>query len=338
LVRRKKSRSSRVAVAQMNCELGDVAANLGTIEQLARQASRSKPDLVCFPELATTGYTLGRRWLELAEPIPGPSSEALGEVARRHGFVLVCGIAERDANTGRVYDSAVVIDPRGKVVGVYRKVHLWAEERNFFTPGLGFPIFRTEKLGAFGVGICYDVEFPESARSMALQGANLILFPSAEMRPMENHVETYVKSRSAENCVYVAFSNRVGTEKKTVFFGRSQIVSPQCKVLAKAGPQDQLAVADLDYSLLERERATTLPYLKQLVPSAYRATGETQLASKEQARVEMAQRNQTLNFNGRANSPPWAAYFCGTRPDSSESSVSLTQSGSISRSSESSFR
>lgn len=261
----------RVAVAQMDCILGDKDKNLETIERLARTVARRSPDLVCFPELATTGYSLNERWDDLAERIPGKSSDFLSDIARKFNFALVCGIVERDSEKhNRIYDSAVIYDRNGMLIGSYRKVHLWAEERKYFTPGNSFTVFKTDKFHTIGVGICYDLEFPESSRSMALQGAQLVLFPSAEMKPMENHIETYLKSRSAENCIFTAFSNRIGKEGKTVFFGQSQIVSPSCKALAKVAKKAEgFAVADLDFSLLEKERCSTLPYLSQRVPSAY---------------------------------------------------------------------
>ena len=253
----------------MNCALGHIEDNLDRIEQITREISKKKQaNVVCFPELATTGYSLGPKWIKLADEIPGKTTDRLASIASENGCYIICGIDEKDKK--KIYDSAVLIDRSGKIVGTYRKVHLWDKEKEFFTPGKEFPVFQTE-IGRVGIGICYDVEFPEPARNMAKRGAQIVFFPSAEMRPMENHVETYVKSRSAENCMYVAFSNRIGREGKTLFFGRSQIASPACRVLAKAGYNDKFVSARIDTSFLETEKAL-LPYLRDLAPQAYRVT------------------------------------------------------------------
>ncbi len=259
----------KVAVVQMDCKLGDVESNMATIEAFARRLAKREADIVCFPELATTGYSLNRRWRDYSEPIPGPTSNRLAWLAREFGFYLICGIAERDSRSKRIFDSAILISSTGDFVGVYRKVHLWATERRFFTPGRRFRVFKT-KFGKIGIGICYDLEFPEPARAMALQGAEIIFFSSAQPLPMENHVDTYIRSRAAENCVFVAHSNRIGREGRTVFFGQSQIVSPACRALARKDGGQGFVVAQVDFRSSHRMRRK-LPYLQQRVPSAYSA-------------------------------------------------------------------
>jgi predicted amidohydrolase len=256
-----------VAVAQMNCRLGDVKANLNQIENVARIIDKREADIACFPELVTTGYSLYRRWRELAETIPGRTTERLGKVAEEFGFYLIAGLPESDRHSRRIFNTAVLVNPAGDVIGSYRKVHLWNQERRHFTRGNHFPIFAT-KFGKIGIGICYDLEFPESARNMAMQGANLIFFPSAEMKPLETLIETYIRSRAAENQVYLGFSNRTGREGKTVFFGRSQITSPTNRVLARTQGSTGIAVATVDMDDLIKYRKN-FPYLKQRVPKAY---------------------------------------------------------------------
>lgn len=253
----------------MDCKVADVRANIETIRNVSRKSvQKLAPDFVCFPELATTGYSLNERWAKFAEPIPGETTERLSKIASELGSYFICGIDELDRSTREIYDSAVLISPNGRLIGVYRKVHLWASEREYFRHGTEFPVFET-KFGKIGIGICYDIEFPEAARSLASAGADLLFFPSAQMTPMEKHVETYAMSRAAENCCFVAFSNRIGTERGTRFFGRSEIVSPQCKVLSKASPGVNVASATVDRSLLQKLRPEKLPYLSHLVPQAY---------------------------------------------------------------------
>ena len=260
----------KVAVAQMGCRLGNVDRNLATISALAARAAKREADITCFPELAITGYALNVKWRKYSEPIPGPTANRLAHIAQEFGFYLICGMAERDSKSKRIFDSAVLLNPSGDFVGVYRKVHLWDTERRYFTPGIRFPVFKT-KLGTIGIGICYDLEFPEPARAMALQGAEIIFFASAQPSPMGNQVDTYIRSRAGENCVFVAHSNRVGREGRLVFFGQSQIVSPLCRTLARKEKGPGLAVAQLDLRSIYELRERKLPYLHQRIPRVYAA-------------------------------------------------------------------
>jgi predicted amidohydrolase len=258
-----------VAVTQLKCKLGDVEANLRRMRDLAQKARRKGLDVLCFPELVTTGYSLGQRWVDLAEPIPGPTTEKLGQIAGDLRSYLIVGMSERDSHSDRIFNSAVLIDRGGEVAGIYRKVHLWNEERRYFTPGNEFKVFSTD-FGAVGIGICYDLEFPETSRILALGGAKILFFPAAEMRPFENQVETYLRSRAAENGVFVCMSNRIGREERTVFFGRSQIVSPTSRVMARAKGSPGLATARLHLETIANERKK-LPYLQQRMPVVYGA-------------------------------------------------------------------
>lgn len=259
----------RVAVAQMDCRLGDVRTNLRQIGYLAQKIGKRDVDIVCFPELVTTGYSLNEKWVELAETIPGETTGRLSSIAEEFGLYLVVGMAERDLESDRTFNSAVLMGPKGEVAGVYRKVHLWGAEKRFFSPGDGFPTFKT-KIGVVGMAICYDLEFPESTRILTLRGAQIVFYPSAEWKPFETLIETYVKSRAAENVVYAGFSNRIGREGEAVFFGHSRIVSPDCRTLARAGSASEaFAIARIDLADLSKKRKK-LPYLEDRVPNAYR--------------------------------------------------------------------
>ena len=257
----------------MNCALGNVRHNLQKIKSLAQRAARREVDMVCFPELATTGYALNRSWRKLAEKVSGPTSDALGRIASEHGFYLICGIDELHPKGDRIYDSSVLIDPNGSVAGVYRKVHLWASEQKFFTPGNSFPVFRT-RFGKIGLGICYDLEFPEPARIMALGGADIIFFSSAQPKPMQTMVGTYVRSRAGENSIFACHSNRVGREGHLVYFGQSQIVSPTCQPLARMNESEGLIQAELDLPSIKKLRKTELPYFRDRTPNLYSALGK----------------------------------------------------------------
>ncbi len=267
------SRLFTVAAAQINTRLGDVQANLQLIRKLSNKISRKNKgvDIICFPELATTGYALGKKWTQLAEEVPGQITDELAKMASEGGHYLICGVDERGSGEekNKIYDSAVLISPDGKLLGVYRKVHLWGTERKFFTSGRSFPVFKTTRLGTIGIGICYDLEFPEPARIMAQKGAKVVFYPSAQPSNARKQVEIYVRSRACENCIFTVFSNRVGREGRLSFFGESQINSPDTKILALAGRNEEgFVTARLDLRLLERE-SKLLPYLKELEPQAY---------------------------------------------------------------------
>jgi predicted amidohydrolase len=250
----------------MRCKLGDAEKNIEKINQLSRRASRFDADIISFPELATTGYLLGRAWWKHAETIPGPSVDKLGRIASEYGLYLISGIDEREGK--RIHDSSLLIAPNGDVHGVYRKVHLWAKERNYFTPGNEFPVFNT-RLGKVGLGICYDLEFPEPARIMALAGAEIIVYSSAQMKPMQRMIDIYVHSRAGENALFVCHSNRVGREGNLVYFGQSQIIHPSCKTLARMDETEGVVVAHLEMGAIARLRKAKLPYLRQRVPGLY---------------------------------------------------------------------
>jgi predicted amidohydrolase len=166
--------SVTVAVIQMEPVFGATSANVAHSVALIEQAASKGAELVVLPELCNTGYVFrGRAEARaLAEEIPdGPSTRTWMEVAARHGLHIVAGITERAG--GQLFNSAVIVGPHG-LVGRYRKMHLWANEALFFSPGdLGFPVFDTP-LGRIGCHICYDCWFPESFRLAALQGAEIL--------------------------------------------------------------------------------------------------------------------------------------------------------------------
>ncbi|MEZ4564215.1 MAG: nitrilase-related carbon-nitrogen hydrolase [Thermomicrobiales bacterium] len=219
-----ESRESRVAVVQMTPRAGEVAANLTRISQ--ETAALAPVDLVVFPELALTGpVTDAETAHRLAQPIPGPLTEQAQAVAAAHDTYLVVGLVEQGAGSGNLYNSAALIAPQG-VVGVYRKLHLSAEDRAWATPGDGgLPVFDVPP-GRTGLLIGYDALFPEAARELALQGADIIACPSlldgpqvrpygATSVPFPAYVETgptvdhfhLWRERERENHAHVLFAN-----------------------------------------------------------------------------------------------------------------------------------
>jgi predicted amidohydrolase len=244
----------RVAIHQFAPEFGAVAANLQRIEA----ALRATPaDLWVLPELATSGYDFVDRaeCLRLAELVPGPATEQLAGVCAATGAHLVAGLAERCGDT--LYNTAVYLGPGG-LLGRYRKVHLFDREARVFAPGPDpFPVYRSGEW-RLGLMICFDWLFPEAARSLALQGADLIAHPSNLVLP---YCHAAMVTRALENGVFTITANRVGTESRAgrslTFTGGSRVIDPRGRVLGAAGTaSEETLVVDIDPAAA-RDKAIT---------------------------------------------------------------------------------
>jgi predicted amidohydrolase len=235
----------RIGFFQFAPRFGQVDHNL---EALAAAVSGVQADLVVAPELALSGYlfTRKREVEQMAEEVPGPATDRLTRASAEANCHVVVGLAERSGD--RLYNSAVLIGPRG-VIGVYRKVHLFYEEKLYFSPGdRGFPLFdiRGVKVGLL---VCFDHFFPEAARTLALQGAQIICHPSNLVLPEYGQLTTRV--RSIENRVFWILANRYGTERRDgktlTYSGCSQITADNGEILARAQAEgDSLTVVQVD--------------------------------------------------------------------------------------------
>ena len=259
----------KLAVCQASGTPGDVVANLRAAREVAGRAAAQGADLVVFPEAFLTGYNVGALLGELAEPPDGPSGRALGELARDAGVALLCGYPERDGP--RVYNSAMLVDAGGERVLGYRKTHLFGPvDRAAFAPGESFVTAEVAGLRV-GVLICFDIEFPEAARQLALLGAQLIAVPTSLMAPFDVVARTLVPARAAENQVFVAYANRVGCEGDLLYVGQSCVCGPDGSDLARANREaDELIVADVDPAAIERARSE-YSYLAERRPRLYGA-------------------------------------------------------------------
>ena len=221
-------------------------------------------DLVVLPELFTSGYFFrsSSHAREMAEPVPdGPTTAWLAEQASRTGATLVAGLPERGSG-GALYNSAVVCSPGG-FVGTYRKAHLYYEETLHFEPGTGgFPVFELETGSGtdyrLGVMVCFDWFFPESARTLALRGADVIAHPSNLVRP---NCPRAMPIRALENRVFTVTANRTGHEtngeEELTFIGQSEICDPGGELLARAGrDEDAFGVAEIDPHAARDKRVT----------------------------------------------------------------------------------
>jgi len=236
----------RVGFYQYDPQFGEVAKNL---DALIAKLEQVEADLIVLPELCATGYQfVSQKEVEqLAEPIPdGPTTRRLAEIAARRRMHIVAGLPEKAGSC--CYNSAIVVGPAG-FLGSYRKTHLFYEETLFFTPGdSGFQVWDIG--GArIGVMICFDWYYPESARSLAVQGADILCHPSNLILP---NCPDSMPVRCLENRVFAITCNRTGSEARggkdrLTYIGNSEIVTPRGVILHRA-PRDQedLAIVDID--------------------------------------------------------------------------------------------
>ncbi|MGH2670343.1 MAG: carbon-nitrogen hydrolase family protein, partial [bacterium] len=258
-------RDVTIAAVQMDVELENREATLAKVASWTDEAAAKHADVVLFPELVlSAGYSLGDKIYDLAERVPGPSTEALGRKAREHNIYIIAGIAERD-NTGTVYNTAVIIGRNGEVAGSYRKTHLFPATESVFAPGTQLSVFDLD-FGRVAVPICYDLEFPEPGRVLCLKGAEILLSMAAHwigtgsVGTPGNFITTIYAARALENRVPVVLSNRTGFDPglQDNFIGLSRIVDADGMTIA-AVPDDRegMITATLD---LNEQRKRRLSY------------------------------------------------------------------------------
>jgi predicted amidohydrolase len=256
----------RLAAFQMEAVAGDVATNLAMISDAAAEAKAKSAEVMVAPELAVTGYGAGDAIRELAQPVDGAQVAALAEVAAKNSITLVAGFAERAGSA--IYNSAALIEPNGRRV-FYRKCQLYgAYEKAIFAPGDRAPAvfdLNVMKTGGMKAGllICFDVEFPEYTRRLALAGAEIALVPTAqpdnESAPFI--AEKIVPVRAFENGIAIVYADHAGKDERFAYAGRSCIVMPDGSDAARAGPTGAaVIVADYEPAAYDKDRAEN-PYL-----------------------------------------------------------------------------
>ncbi len=289
--------SYRVALVQMAMSR-DPDQNLRAAVARVGEAAAAGARLVCLPELFRSRYFAQREdaaLFDLAEPVPGPSTEALGRAAKDAGVVVIAPVFERRA-PGLYHNTAVVLDADGRVAGLYRKMHIPDDpayyEKFYFAPGdLGFRVFDT-RVGRIGTLVCWDQWYPEGARLTALQGAHILLYPTAiGWHPVEKATHgaaqldawrTIQRSHAIANGLYVAAVNRVGHERLDgasagdgiEFWGGSFLADPFGAVVAE-GPADREAVVIGEVNLARIEEVRRgWPFLRDRRIDAYGGIGQ----------------------------------------------------------------
>ena len=285
----------RIGLVQMSCG-PDPDANLDKAADRVREAAREGANVVCLPELFRAQYFCQREDItlfDLAEPIPGPSTERLSAIAREEKVVVIASLFERRA-AGLYHNTAAILQQDGTLAGLYRKMHIPDDplyyEKFYFTPGdLGFKAFDTA-VGKIGTLVCWDQWYPEGARITALQGANVIFYPTAiGWHPAEKEEfgtaqyeawQTIQRAHAIANGVFVGAVNRVGHEQGDVrgnriegpgleFWGGSFIADPFGRIIAKAShDKEEILIGEVDVRALEDVRRNW-PFLRDRRIDAY---------------------------------------------------------------------
>jgi predicted amidohydrolase len=267
-----------VAVVQMYPQLSKVEDNLIAMGKfIDKICTEQKVDLIVFPELATTGYELGLNFTKVAERVPGHTVNLIAQRAADYSTHIVFGLVTKEKVESIIYNAAVVIGPDGEILGEYRKLHLPGEERLAFRPGYRLPVFETS-FGHIGVLIGWDVAFPEAARSLVLDGADLLCVcanwghsPAQEREISMEEWRTYIHARALENSSYIVASNRIGEEYSYRFFGDSRVVGPRGETYAFIDEEiEGYAVAPIDLDSVRKTREEW-QLIQCRVPQAYRA-------------------------------------------------------------------
>ena len=247
----------RVAAAVMRSAAGKRAENLARMETLVREAARRGARVVCFPEMNVSGYGLRQGMDSFAEPIPGPSTEAVLKMAREYDLLILAGLAEKTGKD-RYFISHFAAGPEG-LIGVYRKIHLGPPEEGIFQAGTECPVFSFDK-ARFGIQLCFDGHFPELSTLLALKGAEVIFIPHAS--PRESSAEKkarwlrYLPARAYDNSVFLVACNLLGeTESGLAFSGSALILDPKGEILAESQDGgEEIILADLKSDTLRGVR------------------------------------------------------------------------------------
>jgi 5-aminopentanamidase len=254
------SETTKVAGVQMTPVLADSAGNLARCLELMRTAAAQGAQLIVFPEAALSGYVYGslEEALPVAEPVPGPSTDRIADSCRELNVHVVIGMLEKDGN--KCYNAAVFVGPAG-LIGKHRKLHLpYVGVDRFVDRGdLPLRVYDTD-LGRIGLSVCYDLDFPEQSRVLALLGADMIIAISNWPEGIEFVPEYLVHARARENMLYLLAVNRVGEERGVRFIGRSKFVDHMGMTLAEGPPYDEdIIYATLDPAAAREKHKVIIP-------------------------------------------------------------------------------
>ena len=280
------SRHVTVGLIQMSMS-SDSVANLKKAESMIEDAVKQGAQIVCLPELFLSPYFCQKKndptAFKTAEPMPGPTTQILSSIAKKHKIVLIGGSIFEKSSDGKFYNTTPVYDADGTMLGTYRKTHIPEDilyhEKQYFAPGdTGIKVFNT-KYGKICPLICYDQWYPEAARIATLKGAEILFYPTA-IGVIDSSVEENITGdweqmwrnaqlgHAASNNVYVCALNRVGKEGAITFWGGSFIADPSSAILAKADNQEEIVIATCDLDRVKSLQEAWM-FLKNRRPEVY---------------------------------------------------------------------
>jgi predicted amidohydrolase len=263
-----------LALAQISSKRENKEDNLRKFESITSKAKEQGADLVIFPELSLTGYVLRDQIYEVAENIPGPSTQRVEEIAKNNSIHIIFGMPELSEKTrATIFNSSVLVGPKG-LIGKYRKMYLPThsvfEEKRHFRPGYQTAAFDTD-IGKIGLCICYDIFFPEVTRLIRLAGSQLMVCISASPAVRRTYFEILTTARALENTAFLAYVNLVGVEDGLQFWGGSRLISPTGDVLAKGKyDEEDLVICEVNYGDI-KPAETFIPTLRDLRPELFEA-------------------------------------------------------------------
>ena len=275
----------KIAGIQMSCS-EDKTLNLEKAIKLIKLSAEEGIQIVCLPELFNTQWfprERSKKNFQLAEKVTDKTITTMKKLAKDLAIVLISPFFEKSGRDS-FYNSAAVIDSNGKLLGLYRKIHipdipLW-HEKYYFRPGnLGFPVFKT-RFGIIGIQICWDNFFPEGARILTLKGAQLIFCPTAAAFASHKRWENVISANAIINGIPFMRINRVGSEKKQDFYGSSFAVSPEGEFISEpSGMTDSIIIANINLDLITNTRSQ-YPFLKDRRPEVYKEISKISIISE----------------------------------------------------------
>jgi predicted amidohydrolase len=253
----------RIAAVVMNCPVGRIQDNLDRMAGWVQTAKKRSADLVCFPEMNVTGYSVHDKIKDSAQTIPGTISQSVLALARKFKLAILAGLLEKDTG-GRMFASHLVATARG-VAGIYRKIHIAPPETRVFAAGDTIALFKIKGV-KLGIQLCYDVHFPELSTRMATDGADVIFMPHASPRGTPaakfNSWMRHLPARAFDNGLYVVACNQSGNNQSGLNFpGVSVVIDPAGRIVKKnTGGKEHIIVADLKADKLEKIRGHRMRY------------------------------------------------------------------------------
>ncbi len=259
----------RIALWQCESRPGQVEENLARLAATAADAVSAASDLLITPEMVVTGYDIGADATHrLADPVDGPVARRVAAIAREHGIAVLYGCPESTAD-GTVYNAIRLVDRDGEQVVTHHKTHLFGDlDRRMVAAGHTAPPVADLAGWRLGLLTCYEVEFPEMVRSLAVRGADVVCVPTANMIDFDSVQQVLLPARALESQVFVAYANYCGTEGDLEYGGLSEVVGPSGAVLAAAGRRPELLLVEVDRAVLARSRSD-YPYLADRRPELY---------------------------------------------------------------------